>query len=91
MNIEQFAVFKTIVQKESFTKAAKSLNFTQPAISAQIKQLENKYKVPLFERNNNGVKLTDAGKTFYEYGEKILALYEEMEIELSKNAKNQSK
>lgn len=84
MNIEKFAVFKAIIKNESFTKAAKSLNLTQPAISAQIKQLENKYNVVLFERNNNGVKLTDAGQVFYDYGQKILTLYNEMEINIRK-------
>lgn len=86
MNIHNFLVFDLIVQKESFTKAARALNFTQPAISTQIKQLENKYNVVLFERNNNGVQLTEAGKIFHQYSLKILALYNEMEEKLQENA-----
>ncbi len=84
MNIEQFEVFRTIAQAKSFTKAAKILNFTQPAISSQIKSLEQNLNVSLFERGNSGVKLTEAGKKFYEYGEKILALYAEMEADIAK-------
>lgn len=84
MNIEQFEVFRTIAQAKSFTKAAKILNFTQPAISSQIKLLEQNYNVILFERGNSGVKLTEAGKKFYEYGDRILALYDEMEREIAK-------
>lgn len=84
MNIEQFVVFKVITQQESFTRAAKILNMTQPAISAQIKQLEKKYNVSLFDRSNSGVKLTDAGVIFYNYSEKILSVYKEMEAELTK-------
>lgn len=84
MNIEQFEVFRTIAEAKSFTKAAKILNFTQPAISSQIKLLEQSFDVSLFERGNNGVKLTEAGRKFYEYGEKVLALYEEMESEIAK-------
>ena len=84
MNIEQFEVFRTIAQAKSFTKAAKIMNFTQPAISSQIKLLEQNYKVILFERGNSGVKLTEAGKKFYEYGDRILALYGEMEREIAK-------
>lgn len=84
MNIEQFQVFRTIAQVKSFTKAAKILNFTQPAISSQIKLLEQSYNVTLFERCNNGVRLTEAGKKFYEYGDRILAMYEEMELEIAK-------
>lgn len=84
MNIEQFEIFRTITQAKSFTKAAKILNFTQPAISSQIKSLEQNFNVSLFERGNTGVKLTEAGKKFYEYGEKILAIYSEMESEIAK-------
>lgn len=84
MNIEQFEIFKTITEVKSFTKAAKQLNFTQPAISTQIKILEQNYNVALFERHNHGVELTEAGQKFYEYGDRILALYEEMEQELAR-------
>lgn len=84
MNIEQFEIFRTIAQVKSFTRAAKILNFTQPAISSQIKSLEQYYNVELFERGSSGVKLTEAGKKFYEYGEKILALFNEMESEIAK-------
>lgn len=84
MNIEQFEVFRTIAQARSFTKAAKILNFTQPAISSQIKLLERTYNTHLCERGNNGVTLTEAGKIFYEYGDKILALHAEMESEIAK-------
>ncbi|KUG04410.1 transcriptional regulator, lysr family [hydrocarbon metagenome] len=83
MNVEQFEIFRTIAQVKSFTKAAKILNFTQPAISSQIKILEQHYNMPLFERYNNGVKLTEAGKKFYQYGDKILALFEQMENDIA--------
>lgn len=83
MNVEKFEIFRTIAQVKSFTKAAKILNFTQPAISSQIKILEQRYNMPLFERCNNGVKLTEAGKKFYEYGDKILALYQQMENDIA--------
>ncbi len=84
MNIQQFEVFRTITQAKSFTKAAKILNFTQPAISSQVKQLEENFNISLFERGNTGVRLTEAGKKFYEYGEKILAIYAELETEIAK-------
>lgn len=84
MNIEQFEIFKTIAEVKSFTKAAKKLSFTQPAISTQIKILEQNFDLALFERHNHGVQLTEAGRIFYEYGDRILALYEEMEEDLSR-------
>jgi DNA-binding transcriptional LysR family regulator len=83
LNVEQFEIFRTIAQVKSFTKAAKILNFTQPAISSQIKVLEQHYNISLFERCNNGVKLTEAGKKFYDYGDKILALYAQMENDIA--------
>lgn len=84
MNTEQFEVFRTVAQTRSFTKTAKILNFTQPAISSQIKLLERTFNTPLCERGNNGVTLTEAGKIFYEYGDKILAVMAEMESEIAK-------
>ena len=84
MNIEQFKIFKTIAEVKSFTKAAKKLSFTQPAISTQIKILEQNFDLALFERHNHGVQLTEAGRIFYGYGDRILALYEEMEQDLAK-------
>ena len=84
MKIEQFEIFKTIAEVKSFTKAAKKLNFTQPAISTQIKILEQNFELALFERHNHGVQLTEAGRIFYGYGDRILALYEEMEQDLAK-------
>lgn len=90
MNIDQFQVFRTIAQSKSFTRAAKILNFTQPAISSQIKILEQTFNTTLCERGNNGVTLTQSGKIFYEYGDKILALYSEMEREIA-NVTGESK
>lgn len=84
MNIDQFQVFRTIAQAKSFTKAAKILNFTQPAVSSQVKILEQTFNTILCERGNNGVTLTEAGKIFYEYGDKILALYSELEDEITR-------
>ncbi|SHG47046.1 DNA-binding transcriptional regulator, LysR family [Thermosyntropha lipolytica DSM 11003] len=84
MNIEQLEIFMTIAKVKSFTRAAKILNFTQPAISSQIKQLEKHYNVRLFERGSNGVTLTEAGRKFYEYAEKIMHLYSEMESEIAR-------
>ncbi|QGT99332.1 hypothetical protein SYNTR_0739 [Candidatus Syntrophocurvum alkaliphilum] len=91
MNIEQFEVFRTIAQTKSFTKAANILNFTQPAISSQIKLLEKKFNVSLFERTNNGVRLTEAGKKFYDYGDRILTLYTQMENDISKLSGQQNR
>lgn len=54
--------FRVLAQELHFRKAAEKLFITQPGLSRQIKQLEEIYKTPLFERNNRSVSLTAAGK-----------------------------
>ena len=55
-------VFHTVSKTLSFTKAAEVLQMTQPAVTFQIRQLEEEYKVRLFNRAHNRIDLTDAGK-----------------------------
>ena len=56
----------------SFRKAGELLNLTQPAVSAQIKSLEDEFKTVLIDRNQP-VTLTDRGQVFLEHAERILA------------------
>jgi len=79
MNIYQFEIVSTVAEVKSFSKAGKLLHLTQPAISAQVQSIENYYGIQLFERTSQGVKLTKAGKIFYEYALKFLELHENME------------
>jgi DNA-binding transcriptional LysR family regulator len=51
---------------------------TQPAVTFQIRQLEEQFNTRLFDRTHNKVTLTDVGKQVYSYSERILKLYEEM-------------
>ena len=62
MNLEQLRGFYTVAQEGSFTKAAKKLFRTQPAISSQIKLLEDELGEPLFQRIGKTVHLTQAGE-----------------------------
>ena len=57
---------------KSFSKAARSCFRTQPAISAQIRQMEQELDTQLFERFGNRISLTAAGKLFASYAQKIL-------------------
>lgn len=75
-SLRQLKAFVLVVENKSFTKAAKRLYMTQPAISAQIKALEERLEVQLMERNDKSVVLTEAGQLFYEEAGKILQLYE---------------
>lgn len=82
MDNYQLKVFCTVTRSQSFSKAAKLLHMSQPAVSTQIKNLEEYYEGQLFERTPHGVVLTKAGEVFYSYAERILNLYDEMEQQL---------
>jgi DNA-binding transcriptional LysR family regulator len=74
MDLDQLHTFLEIVRLKSFSKAAQSCFRTQPAVSAQVRQLETDLNAPLFERLGTKIALTPAGHIFAEYAEQILAL-----------------
>lgn len=71
-------VFHTVAKVMSFTKAAETLHMTQPAVTFQVKQLEEHFNTRLFDRTHNKITLTEVGRVVYEYSEQILELYEKM-------------
>ncbi|MCE1238513.1 MAG: LysR family transcriptional regulator [Azonexaceae bacterium] len=76
-------VFHAVAKHLSFTRAADALFMTQPAVTFQIKQLEEQYSTRLFERRHGSIALTPAGELVLSYAERILALSDEMETRLS--------
>lgn len=76
---DSLKVFITVADKKNFSKAAKSLNLTQPAISFQIQTLEQYYQTKLFDRVNRHVKLTEAGELLLEYALSMSDLQSELE------------
>jgi len=72
-------VFHTVARLLSFTKAAESLHMTQPAVTFQVRQLEEYFNTRLFDRTHNRISLTEAGKQVYGYSGKIFEQYREME------------
>jgi DNA-binding transcriptional LysR family regulator len=72
-------VFHTVARLLSFTKAADSLHMTQPAVTFQVRQLEEYFNTRLFDRTHNRISLTEAGKRVYEHADKIFELYREMD------------
>ena len=74
MDLDQLHTFLEIVRLKSFSKAALTCYRTQPAISAQVRQLEQELNTTLFERLGTKIALTAAGKIFAEYAEQILDL-----------------
>jgi len=75
-------VFFTVARLLSFTKAAESLHMTQPAVTFQIRQLEEYFNTRLFDRTHNKISLTEAGEQVFAYAERIIALYNEMDNEV---------
>ncbi|MFA7293224.1 MAG: LysR family transcriptional regulator [Rhodocyclaceae bacterium] len=75
-------VFHAVARHLSFTKAAEALFMTQPAVTFQIKQLEEQFNTRLFERGHGRISLTPAGELAFEYAERILSLSSEMETRL---------
>jgi LysR family transcriptional regulator, low CO2-responsive transcriptional regulator len=74
MDLDQLHTFLEIVRLKSFSKAAQTCYRTQPAISAQVRQLEQELNTTLFERFGTKISLTVAGRIFAEHAEQILAL-----------------
>ncbi|TSJ43687.1 LysR family transcriptional regulator [Mucilaginibacter corticis] len=77
-------VFYTVAKRLNFTKASEELYISQPAVTKHIKELENEYKVSLFERSGNKkILLTPAGAILLQYAEQLLGIYKELEFDIN--------
>jgi len=76
-------VFFTVANRLSFTKAATELFITQPAVSKHIQELEEQYKIKLFERNGSKILLTKAGELLLNHTKNIFEIYREIDFDLS--------
>ena len=72
MELNQLEYLLPLRHIKNFTKAAKSLNVSQPALSRSISRLEKDLNIPLFIRDSRKVNLTQYGQTFLTYAERIL-------------------
>lgn len=79
MSDRRLQVFHAVARLLSFTKAAESLHMTQPAVTFQVRQLEEYFNTRLFDRTHNRISLTDAGKKVHEHADRIFEIYAEME------------
>jgi LysR family transcriptional regulator, benzoate and cis,cis-muconate-responsive activator of ben and cat genes len=73
MELRHLRYFAAVAAHGSFNRAAINLHLTQPALSRQVKDLEDELDVPLFVRGKNAVTLTAAGEVFYEEARDLLA------------------
>ena len=70
-------VFRVVARHMNFTRAAEELLLTQPAVTQQIKALEDEYGVPLFDRSGGRIALTAAGTALLPYAEQLKTLSDE--------------
>lgn len=75
-------VFHAVAKHLSFTKAAEALFMTQPAVTFQIRQLEEQFDTRLFDRAGGRIALTPAGMLALDYAERILGLSSELDARL---------
>ena len=79
INLNHLRIFYYAAREKNLTKAAEALFVTQPAVTMQIKALEQYLEVPLFRKRGKFLELTDEGTVLYKYAEKIFGIVDEME------------
>ncbi len=77
--LRQMRVFQVVAEHLNFTRAARVLHLSQPAVSMQVKQLEEAVGLPLFEHTGKKIQLTEAGREIFQYARTIFHTFEEME------------
>ena len=82
MNMKQMHYIVTLVKEGTFSKAAEVLKISQPSLSQFVKTMETQLGVELFIRANGSIRLTDAGKVFVEYAQKMQMMERQLYHEL---------
>jgi DNA-binding transcriptional LysR family regulator len=77
--IDAFRLFVRVVETGSFSRAARSLNVTQPTVTRHVAALERRLGVLLLNRNTRRLSVTDMGRVYYERGKTLLDLFEDTE------------
>lgn len=82
LTLRQLKVFESVARNLSYSGAANELHLTQPAVSMQIKQLEDNINLPLFEQLGKRIFLTEAGQELYQYSRAISQQLADLEVAL---------
>lgn len=82
MEIDQLRYFLGVAQTGNFTRAARELGISQPALSRSIKRLEDELGQPVFERKSKSVSLTDAGVLLQSRAEQVLSILDDTKAEI---------
>ena len=80
MDLNQLKSFVAVAHQQNLTQAAETLHLSQPAVSAQIKALEKNLDIQLFERNAQGMNLTNAGKILLPKAETMLQQMHQLDV-----------
>lgn len=83
MNFNHLLIFHKVAEHQHFTRAAEALYISQPAVSKQVHELEKTLGQALFVQIGRKVSLTEAGRTLFDYTQRIFALADEAELVLS--------
>ena len=78
MEIRHLRYFVTVAQERNFTRAAEKLHIAQPPLSRQIQQLEEEVGMVLFDRDSRPLRLTEAGRLFYEHAAQVLERFDDL-------------
>lgn len=79
MELYQLRTFAAVAQENHLTRAAERLHLSQPAVSGQIKALEQQFDVRLFERGSGGMSLTPAGRELLAHAQRVLRAADELQ------------
>ena len=88
MNLKQYQYVIILAEEGSFSKAADKLHIAQPSLSQYIKKIETQVGFELFNRSNNEVELTEAGRIFLQAAQAILNQEKQMRSQLADLADN---
>jgi DNA-binding transcriptional LysR family regulator len=91
MDTRQLAAFCAVVERSSFSQAADQLGVTQPAVSLQIRSLEQRLGQQLLDRSGRRVEPTEAGLRLYRGAQRLLALEQQVLTELGEEAEGELK
>ena len=86
MEIRQLEIFRALARELSFTKAAAQVHCVQSNVTTQIRAMESELGAPLFDRLAKRVVLTDAGRRFLPYADRVLATLQEGRDAVGQNA-----
>src|SRR3954452_23421866 len=86
MDTKQLTAFCTVVERKSFSQAAERLGVTQPAVSLQVRSLEQRLGQQLVDRSGRRVEPTEAGLRLYRGAQRLLALEEQILADISGEA-----